>query len=142
MTPDQIAAVQKSFSAVLPIANQAGMMFYERLFATEPRLRNLFSGDMAAQSEKLMQMIGTAVYSLYQLETIVPTVRALGIRHAGYGVSEGDYETVGAALLWTLEQGLGPSFTPEVAQAWAAAYTLLADTMKAAARDAGADAGA
>ena len=97
---------------------------------------------MAAQSEKLMQMIGTAVYSLYQLETIVPTVRALGIRHAGYGVSEADYETVGAALLWTLEQGLGPNFTPEVAQAWAAAYTLLADTMKAAARDAGADAGA
>jgi nitric oxide dioxygenase len=142
MTPDQIAAVQKSFSAVLPIANQAGMMFYERLFATEPRLRNLFSGDMAAQSEKLMQMIGTAVYSLYQLETIVPTVRALGIRHAGYGVSEADYHTVGAALLWTLEQGFGPNFTPEVAQAWAAAYTLLADTMKAAARDAGADAGA
>src|SRR3954466_9258264 len=129
MTPDQIAAVQKSFSAVLPIANQAGMMFYERLFAINPGLRNLFSGDIAAQSEKLMQMIGTAVYGLYQLETIVPTVRALGIRHAGYGVSEADYETVGAALLWTLEQGLGPRFTPEVAEAWAAAYPRLADTM-------------
>ena len=101
-------------------------------------MRTLFSGDIAAQSEKLMQMIGTAVHGLDQLETIVPTVQALGIRHAGYGVSEADYETVGAALLWTLEQGLGPNFTPEVAEAWAAAYTLLADTMKTAAREAGA----
>ena len=138
MTPSQIDAVQKSFSAVLPIADQAGIMFYERLFETDPRLRSLFSGDIAAQSEKLMQMIGTAVYGLYQLDTIVPTVRALGIRHARYGVSEADYQTVGAALLWTLEQGLGSDFTPEVAQAWAAAYALLADTMKAAAREAGA----
>src|SRR4051794_34899678 len=136
MTPDQIAAVQKSFSAVLPIADQAGIMFYERLFAIDPRLRTLFSGDIAAQSEKLMQMIGTAVYGLYKPETITPTVRALGARHAGYGVSEADYETVGAALLWTLEQGLGPNFTPEMAEAWTAAYTLLADTMKTAAREA------
>ncbi len=136
MTPSQIEAVQKSFSAVLPIADQAGMMFYERLFATEPRLRALFSDDIAAQSEKLMQMIGTAVYGLYQPETIIPTVRVLGARHAGYGVSEADYDTVGAALLWTLEQGLGPAFTPEVAEAWIAAYTMLADMMKAAAREA------
>jgi len=136
MTPNQVAAVQKSFSAVLPIANQAGIMFYERLFAIDPRLRTLFSGDIAAQSEKLMQMIGTAVYGLYQPETIIPTIRALGMRHAGYGVSDTDYETVGAALLWTLEQGLGPAFTPEVAEAWSAAYTMLADTMKTAAHEA------
>src|SRR3954453_13283534 len=135
MTPNQVAAVQKSFSAVLPIANQAGIMFYERLFATNPRLRALFSGDIAVQSEKLMQMVGTAVHGLYQPETIVSTFRDLGIRHAGYGVSEADYDTVGAALLWTLEQGLGANFTPEVAEAWTAAYALLADTMKTAARE-------
>jgi len=136
MTPSQIAAVQTSFAAVLPIANQAGMIFYERLFATNPKLRALFSGDIAVQSDRLMEMIGTAVYGLDRLDTIVPAVKALGVRHAGYGVSEADYETVGAALLWTLEQGLGPNFTPELAEAWAAAYTLLADTMKTAAREA------
>jgi hemoglobin-like flavoprotein len=136
MTPSQIAAVQKSFAALLPIADQAGITFYERLFATDPRLRPLFPGDIAAQSEKLMQMIGTAVHGLYLPETIIPTFRALGVRHARYGVSEADYDTVGAALVWTLEQGLGPNFTPEVAEAWTAAYTLLADTMKAAAREA------
>ena len=138
MTPNQIAAVQNSFARVVPIAHQAGMMFYERLFAIDPKLRTLFSGDIADQSEKLIQMIGTAVHSLYLPETIIPTFRSLGIRHARYGVSDADYDTVGAALLWTLEQGLGPNFTPEVAEAWTAAYQLLADTMKRATREANA----
>jgi hemoglobin-like flavoprotein len=138
MTPDQIAAVQTSFAAVLPIADQAGLMFYERLFEVNPKLRSLFKGDMQQQSRTLMQMIAVAVNGLDQLETIVPTVKDLGVRHAGYGVSEADYETVGNALIWTLERGLGTGFTPEVAAAWLSAYTVLADTMKAAAREAAA----
>ena len=136
MTPAQINAVKTSFSAVLPIADQAGMLFYERLFTVNPSLRPLFKGDIAAQSRTLMRMIGTAVGGLDRLETIVPAVQALGVRHAGYGVAEADYQTVGEALLWTLAQGLGPAFTPEVSEAWAAAYTVLAETMKSAARDA------
>ena len=138
MTPSQIAAVQTSFAAVLPIAGQAGLMFYDRLFALDPKLRSLFTGDIAAQSEKLMDMIATVVQGLNNPDTLLPTVRALGVRHAGYGVSDADYQTVGAALLWTLEQGLGAGFTPEVAEAWTAAYTLLSDTMRQAAREAAA----
>ena len=117
MTPSQVAAVQTSFAAVLPIAGQAGLIFYDRLFVLDPKLRLLFTGDIAAQSEKLMDVIATVVQELNNPDTILPTVRALGVRHAGYGVSDSDYQTVGAALLWTLEQGLGASFTPEVADA-------------------------
>jgi hemoglobin-like flavoprotein len=136
MTPVQINAVKTSFSAVLPIADQAGTLFYERLFTIDPSLRQLFKGDIAEQSKLLMRMIAAAVNGLDRLGTIVPAVQALGIRHAGYGVAEKDYQTVAEALLWTLEQGLGPAFTPEVSEAWVAAYTLLAETMKTAARDA------
>jgi nitric oxide dioxygenase len=136
MTPSQIAAVQTSFAAVLPIASQAGAMFYDRLFVLDPKLRALFTVDIAEQSEKLIEMIATVVQGLDKPETILPTVRALGARHAGYGVSDSDYQTVGAALLWTLEQGLGADFTPEVAEAWTAAYSLLADTMKQATHEA------
>jgi len=138
MTPSQIASVQTSFAAVLPIADQAGSMFYERLFAVDPKLRLLFKGDMQEQSRVLMRMIATAVNGLDRLETIAPAVKDLGVRHAGYGVSEADYETVGNALLWTLERGLGAGFTPDVAAAWVAAYAVLADTMKTAAREAAA----
>ena len=133
MTPAQVLAVQQSFALVKPIAQEAGMLFYDRLFAIDPKLRALFKGDLAVQSRKLMLMIATAVAGLDRLDSIVPAVEALGRRHGGYGVTPGDYDTVAAALLWTLEKGLGAAFTPEVRTAWIAAYTLLADTMKAAA---------
>jgi hemoglobin-like flavoprotein len=136
MPPEQIQLVQTSFAAVVPIAEQAGLMFYDRLFTVDPSLRPLFKGDITEQSRTLMNMIGVAVAGLDKLDTIVPAVQALGVRHAGYGVTPAHYGIVGAALLWTLGQGLGDGFTPEVEAAWVAAYTLLATTMQQAAAEA------
>ena len=99
----------------------------------EERLKSLFKGDMAAQGERLMRMIDTAVGGLEDLDDLVPALEALGERHAGYGVTEADYDTVATALLWTLEQGLGEAFTDEVKAAWITAYSLLGGTMKRAA---------
>lgn len=135
MTPAQIDDVKRSFALVAPIADQAGMLFYTRLFEIDPTLRALFKGDIETQSKKLMQMIAVAVNGRDQLDTIVPAVEALGVRHAGYGVTDTHYDTVASALLWTLEQGLGDAFTPYVREAWTEAYLLLAGTMKAAARE-------
>ena len=73
--------------------------FYDRLFERDPSLRALFTGDMKEQGQALMAMIATAVGGLKRLDTIVPAVQELGIRHAGYGVTEDHYNTVGAALL-------------------------------------------
>jgi hemoglobin-like flavoprotein len=134
MTPNQIELVQRSWSQVQPIAETAAQMFYERLFTLDPSLRFLFRGDMKEQGQKLMAMIGFAVKGLTRLEQLVPGVQALGRRHAGYGVRDEHYATVAAALLWTLEQGLGQAFTVEVRDAWTAAYGVLANTMKDAAR--------
>jgi hemoglobin-like flavoprotein len=133
MTPEQIQLVQTSFAAIAPIADQAGMMFYDRLFAIDPSLRPLFNGDIAEQGRTLMKMIAVAANGLDKLDTIVPAVQALGVRHAGYGVTSAHYDTVATALLWTLGQGLDDGFTSEVETAWVAAYTLLATTMQAAA---------
>jgi hemoglobin-like flavoprotein len=133
MTPKQITLVQQSFADVLPIADMAASMFYERLFALDPTLRSLFHGDMQEQGRKLMTMLRVVVAGLSRLEELVPAVQRLGIRHRGYGVTDAHYATVGTALLWTLQQGLGEGFTPEVQEAWTRAYTLLADTMRAAA---------
>lgn len=135
MTPEEITHVKNSFRLVVPIADQAAALFYARLFELDPALRGLFHGDMVEQGKKLMQTIGFAVGSLDRLDTIIPGVRQLGLRHAGYNVREEHYETVGAALLWTLEKGLGPAFTPSTRAAWAKVYWLLAETMKTGARD-------
>ena len=129
MTPYQKTLVRESFGLVAPIADQAGLLFYERLFQLDPKLRALFHGDIGDQVRKLMQMLAVAVRGLDHLESIVPAVRSLGQRHAGYGVTAADFETVGTALLWTLEQGLGAAFTTEVREAWTTVYGVLASTM-------------
>jgi hemoglobin-like flavoprotein len=135
MTSAETALIRESFRKVAPIADQAASLFYARLFELDPALRALFRGDMSEQGRKLMQMLGMAVGGLDRLDQLVPAVRQLGMRHAGYHVREAHYETVGEALLWTLERGLGPEFTAETKAAWAKVYGVLAETMKAGARD-------
>lgn len=133
MTPTQIKLVQDSFEQLVPIAEQAAAMFYGRLFDIDPELRSMFRADLSEQGRKLMTMIRTAVNGLNNLDEIVPAVQALGRRHVEYGVLPADYDSVGEALLWTLKQGLGDAFTPEVKEAWTLTYELLAGAMKDAA---------
>lgn len=135
MTPREILLVQESFRKVAPISDQVAALFYARLFELDPSLRALFDGSMADQGRKLMEMLGDAVGGLNRFDALVPAVRQLGLRHAGYQVRETHYETVGAALLWTLARGLGANFTAEHQAAWAKVYWLLAETMKTGARD-------
>jgi hemoglobin-like flavoprotein len=133
MTPEQVKLVQDSFKKVVPIADTAADLFYDRLFAIAPEVRSLFPKDLTEQKKKLMQMIATAVTNLHQVGTILPMVEDLGRRHVAYGVTDKHYEPVGAALLWTLEQGLGADFTPPVKAAWTEAYMTLAGVMQKAA---------
>ena len=136
MTPKQIVLVQATWKQVQRIADQAAALFYSRLFLLDPSLKTLFRGDMQEQGRKLMSMISVAVNSLARLESIVPAVQQLGRRHAGYGVKPRHYALVGAALVWTLEQGLGKkAFTKEVEDAWRAAYAVLAATMQHTTRE-------
>jgi hemoglobin-like flavoprotein len=136
MTSSDITLIKNSFQRVVPIADQAAALFYARLFELDPQLRRLFRGDMAEQGRKLMSVLALAVGSLDRLEALTPAVRALGTRHASYGVSEDHYAVVGAALLWTLDKGLGPEFTPAVRDAWTNLYALLANLMITAQREA------
>lgn len=136
MTPREIELVQDSFAKVAPIADQAAAIFYARLFAIDPALKLLFQGDMVEQGKKLMEMIGTAVQGLDDLDSLVPVVQELGRRHRRYGVETEHYDTVGQALLGTLAEGLGEAFTDDVRQAWTTVYGVLSTTMIAAAQDA------
>ena len=132
LTANDIALVRTSFAKVLPIKDVAADLFYNRLFEIAPEVRPMFPQDMKEQKVKLMAMLGTAVSNLHKLDEILPAVKALGQRHKGYGVTAAHYAPVGTALLWTLEQGLGPEFTPEVKTAWTETYTALAGVMTSA----------
>ena len=133
LTLAQTTLVQDSFATIAPIADDAAVLFYQRLFELDPSLEPMFRGNMAEQRKKLMQMLTAAVKGLDRLDQLVPVVESLGRRHAGYGVTDAHYDTVGGALLWTLEKGLGSAFTPDVKAAWTTVYTVLATTMKAGA---------
>ena len=128
MTPTQIDLIRASWRSVEPIADTAATLFYDRLFELDPTVRRLFRRtDMTAQRKTLMQTLAVVVKGIDRLEDLVPAVEALGRRHAGYGVRPEHYDTVGAALLWTLERGLGDAFTPDVREAWATAYGTLVE---------------
>ena len=129
MTPDQVTLVQQSFTKVAPISDQAAVIFYDRLFEIAPQVKAMFPSDLTEQRTKLMATLAVVVNGLSNLESILPAASALATRHVGYGAKAEHYPTVGAALLWTLEKGLGDSWTPEVAAAWTAAYGTLSGYM-------------
>lgn len=133
MTSQQIALIQTSFAQVAPASEAVAALFYQRLFELDPTLRPMFRGDMKEQGRKLMQMLSLVVKGLSRLDEIVPAVEQLGVRHRNYGVRDEHYATVASALLWTLKEGLGEGFTPEVEGAWTSAYVLLSGAMQKAA---------
>ncbi len=136
LTEKKIAMVQSSFQKVVPIADKAAEIFYAKLFEKDPSLKALFShSDMKEQGKKLMAMLATAVGGLTNLNAIISAVQDLGKRHVGYGVKDEHYDTVGAALLETLEVGLGDEWNNELKTAWTEVYVTLATVMKDAAKD-------
>lgn len=130
MTENDIALIRAAFPKVAAIAEPAAGLFYQRLFEIDPGARALFGRtDMVEQGRKLMSAIGFIVASLDRLDELVPAAQAMAVRHVGYGVTRAQYDSVGAALIWTLGQGLGEAFTPELEQAWTRAYATLAGVM-------------
>ena len=130
LTKRQVYLIQSSFKSVEPIADVAAEIFYAKLFEYDPTLKPLFKGDMKSQGRKLMAMLKAAVSGLNDLDALVPVIQQLAQRHIKYGVKVEDYTPVGNALLYTLRQGLGADFSPEVKQAWTDLYQLVANVMR------------
>jgi hemoglobin-like flavoprotein len=129
MTPHQIEILKLSFAKIMPFKDQAAELFYCRLFELDPSLRLMFKSDMTEQKQKLMLAIAMVVTNLEKMDSLLPTVRELGRRHKTYGVRNRHYDIVGAALLWTLEIGLGAGWSDELAEAWKHAYRRVANAM-------------
>ena len=137
MNKIEIELIRETWALVVPIAGAAAQLFYQRLFEIDPDVKSLFAAtDMSAQHEKLLGALSLVVEKADQLETIVPVLQELGRSHVKYGVEARHYDSVGSALLWTLEQGLGDRFTDRARAAWTVAYALVSGPMRQAAADA------
>lgn len=129
MTQQQIQLVQQSWSKVLPMARQAGLLFYSKLFEAAPGVRHLFKPDISEQANKLVTILGYVVSKLNRMDELLPEVKKLGVRHNSYGTEPAHYEIVGQCLIGTLKEGLGPAWTAEVQDAWITAYNTLKNVM-------------
>lgn len=129
MKPAQVELVQKTFADVVQISEQAAALFYGRLFEIAPEVKPMFKSDITEQGRKLMSTLAIVVRGLSDLPSILPAASNLAKKHVTYGVKAAHYEAVGAALLWTLEKGLGDKWTPDVAAAWTEAYVTLSGYM-------------
>lgn len=134
MRDRDITLLQDSFARIAPIRDAAAQHFYADLFQTAPQVKPYFTEtDMKEQGAKLMATLGMVVNGLRNIEKVVPAAQKLAIRHLDYGVTAKDYDYVGAALIRTLEKGLGDDFTPDVRAAWIGALTTLTTLMRDAA---------
>jgi hemoglobin-like flavoprotein len=138
MFPETKHILKTTWAELVPISDAAATLFYDRLFMLDPSLKPLFANaDMKEQRRKLMQAITAVINGVDHLDALVPTLENLGRNHARYGVVDRHYDTVGAALLWTLEQGLKDDWTPAAKSAWTAAYATVATVMRGAAASKG-----
>lgn len=137
MNKAEIELIRKTWAHVEPIADAAAQMFYQRLFEIAPETKKLFADtDMAEQRVKLIGALSLVVDKADRLDAVVPVLQELGRTHVKYGVEPRHYDSVGSALLWTLEQGLGERFTGQARAAWTVAYALVSGPMRQAAADA------
>lgn len=129
MTDTQINLVKTSWSYVIVQSDEAGQLFYQRLFEVAPSVKHLFKGDQKEQARKLMSMVTLIVAKLNKLEDVISEVKMLAQRHGKYGAEPAHYKVVGECLIWTLQKGLGNKWNKETEAAWIAVYGILADAM-------------
>jgi hemoglobin-like flavoprotein len=136
MTPEQAALIRKSFDAMWPMHRNIADLCYQRLFELTPATRALFPNDMERQRLKLMDMIAALVGALDQRELFQSLIKHSGRLHASFGVQPSQYVAFGDALIWALERQFGPTFTPELREAWRALYAIVqAEMLGATATD-------
>ncbi|MEO3801853.1 globin domain-containing protein [Nonomuraea sp. B1E8] len=121
--------VKESFSVIEPVAEQATAYFYGRLFAENPHLRGMFPPALDVQRDRLFSALTRIVWSLDSPESMAAFLGQLGRDHRKYGVVAEHYAAVGKALLATVRRFAAEVWSPEIEQAWVAAYAAAAKMM-------------
>jgi len=118
-----------NWAQVAPLSDEVGRVFYANLFRLDPSTKPLFVNDIDRQSRKLVATLGFIVDHLDAPEPLMAAAKELATRHVGYGVSKDQYASVGAALIKSLRQLLGPEFSAEDEAAWTEVYGGLSEAM-------------
>ncbi|CAG0943950.1 MAG: Flavohemoprotein [Rhodocyclaceae bacterium] len=134
MNQHEIELIRSDWARIRPNGRLLARLFYTRLFLAEPSLRRRFGGTADGQVQRLMQSMDIVVYGLRQPRVLLPLLAQLGRRHEASGIGAAHYETIGAALLWTLKVALADSFGAASQRAWSKLLDMLAGILLDAAR--------
>ena len=128
-SPEHMRLIQESYRQFEPASDLVATLFFHRLLEIAPEVQPMLHGDMDEQRQQLLIALGLAVASLERFEDIIPSLKLLGSKYRAIGVEPYHYGGVGEALLWTLNQSLGSSWSPELTDAWSALCTVVAEAM-------------
>jgi nitric oxide dioxygenase len=129
VSDEDIRLVQRSLPRIRECYAPASTDFYDNLFALAPDLRPLFRPDVATQEMRFMSTLATIADLLDDPGALGDELDDHARAHAGLGVRAEDFVPMGAALLVTLGETLGPAFDTRLQQAWRAAYDHFAAEM-------------
>lgn len=100
--------------------------FYERLFTAHPEVRPLFHRNSTGAMNKMFaQKLAAIVDRFDDPAWLGRELALLAKSHAHYGVTTEMYPWVGEALIATLREACGPTWTDDAERAWMTAYDAL-----------------
>lgn len=131
----RVQLLRESFRAISHKGDELMAHFYDILFTRYPQVRPLFGeARMQEQRVKLLRSLALIVRHVDQPQYLAPYLQGLGRMHVAYGAEEGHYAAVGECLLEAMAKTAGPLWSPELQDAWAQAYGVVAEVMKSGAR--------
>lgn len=132
MTTDQ----KLHITSTVPILREHGVLltkhFYQRMFRHNPELKNLFNmGNQKSDKQQTALALAVLAYAenIANPSVLAPVVDRIGHKHVSLDIRPEHYITVGRHLIAAIGEVLGEGATPEIIDAWTAAYRQLADLM-------------
>jgi hemoglobin-like flavoprotein len=132
-----VQVLRSTFELVVERQPQVVHRFYEILFERYPQAKALFGRNSAAAQEKMLtDALVSVVDHLEDAPWLTATLKQLGAKHRGYGVTDEMYGWVGGSLLSALGEAAGKDWSPTAEAAWTEAYGAISSLMKAGAAEA------
>ena len=132
LTKQQIELVK----ATVPVLREHGVAltshFYKRMLSHNPELMQVFNmGHQRAgfQQQALAGAVLAYAENIENLPALLGAVAHIANKHVSVGIRAEHYPIVGKHLIASIKEVLGDAATPELIDAWTAAYMQLADVL-------------
>ncbi len=133
MHPNAVKLVQESWTQVEKAGPAAAALFHCNLLHSRPWLVAPYSGYVDERDGMVMRTFGSAVMGMHTLNTHAPLLLQIGRVNMACGVQPHHYPYFEVALIQTLGQILGDTFTESLKQAWIAVFGTMTRLMLAGA---------